>query len=162
MSQRSTSQRVSARVITLVLAGFAAWCMVRLAQHSGHPGSYYPYMHDPARFVYPVQDVGTWCGVIGVELVAAAWAIWYARSLPAVCAALAVAAGLGSFVCVPLSMHAPPYFAMHTVFLIGAALWLGVSAGLAKLVAHLTGARATWDELAAPAPPPARRADDDL
>jgi len=167
MSQLSTSQRVFARVITLVLAGFAAWCMVRLVQHSGQPGSYYPYMRDPTHFQYPAQDVGTWCSVIGVELVAAAWVIWHARSLALTCAALAVAAGLGCIVCIPLSMHAPPYFAMHTAFLMGATLWLAVSAVIAKLAEYASGARAqaAWDgEPEAPArpAPPARRADDDL
>ncbi|HEX8107918.1 MAG TPA: hypothetical protein VF516_09340 [Kofleriaceae bacterium] len=51
--------------------------------------------------------------------------------------------------CMPLIMHAPPYYSGHAAFLMLATLWLvlvAVVAGLARLIIRLLGGAASRDE----------------
>jgi lysylphosphatidylglycerol synthetase-like protein (DUF2156 family) len=111
------------------LAVIAAWCLLGAIRGSGVPGNYYRFRHSATGFVYPTDDVLTWCGVIVAELVVAIGILWWTTgSLPRTCVLLAACLGVPFAVLLPLGMHAPPYFAMHLVFLMFATIWLIVAA----------------------------------
>lgn len=141
-------KRLLARLASLGHAAIAIWCIVHLVKSSGDPGHYYQYRHGAEGFQYPAHEVGVWCSVIGAELVATAWILWFAPSLAATAVLLAVAFGVATVGFGLLAMHAPPYYGMHVIFLLFSAGWL-VIVGIAAALAGGGGARQEAARLAA-------------
>jgi hypothetical protein len=101
---------------------------------SADPGGYYGYRHHPEDFVYPAEEVVTWSLAIAVETLAACTLLLLARSPVARCAAAAAIFGVIVMFCMPLAMHAPPYYGGHLVFVLFSAMWLGLIVVVARIV----------------------------
>jgi hypothetical protein len=121
------------------LTVLAAYWLYAMFANSARPGAYYGYRHHPENFVYPTQEVAGWSIAIVVETVVACVWLWRSRSPIACCAAFAAIFGVIFLFCLPLVMHAPPYYGCHIAFVMLAALWLvlvAVVAGIARLIAR--------------------------
>ena len=139
-SQPTASRRFSVTTIA-GLTAIAAWCIRTSIHNSANPDAYYGYFRAPWRFVFPTRDVIEWVSVIAVETVIASWILLRARSAPATSMGLALVLGLGVVVFAPFTMHAPPYFGSHIVFLVFAAAWLALAAIVGWIARYAIAAR---------------------
>lgn len=129
----------------VVLAAF--WIHAVIAG-SANPGAFYGYRHHPENFVYPADEVVTWSLAIAVETLAACILLLLGRGPVASCAAAAAIFGVIVLFCIPLVMHAPPYYGGHLAFVLLSAVWLGsivIVAGIVRLVLRLLGRGARRD-----------------
>jgi hypothetical protein len=114
-------------------AAIAICAILGSIDRSSDPRFDYKYHAHPADFVVPIHDIAIWCGVIAVELLIASWVVLRARSTAAASLGLAAIAGTSFVVMLPLTMHAPSYFAFHVIFLLASAIWLIVVAIVARI-----------------------------
>jgi hypothetical protein len=144
-------RRTSSWIALVAIAGLTALAALglhALISHSARPGAYYAYRHFPEAFVYPTQEVLTWSIAIAVETLAACAWLLRTRSPVATCAAAAAIFGVIVAFCMPLAMHAPPYYGGHLVFVLLSAVWLGlivIVAGVVRLLLRLLGRNARRD-----------------
>jgi hypothetical protein len=142
------ARRTPNRIALVAIAGLtvlAAFWIYALITNSARPGAYHGYRHHPEDFVYPAQEVAGWSIAIVVEAVVACGWLWRSRSPIACCAAFAAIFGVIVLFCLPLVMHAPPYYGCHIAFVMLAALWLGLVAVVAG-IARLLGGAASRDD----------------
>lgn len=124
------------------LVALAALSIHGVIARSAHADLYYGYHRHPEDFAYPADDVLTWIVAIAAETLAACTLLLLGRGPVASCAAAAVIFGVIVMLCMPLAMHAPPYYGGHLLFVFFAAVWLGlivIVAGIVRLVLRLRG-----------------------
>jgi hypothetical protein len=141
MTRTPAPSRRFAIVAIACHAAIAAWCILTCIERSGRPGNYYAFRNSPEQFVYPTHDVAVWCGVIVLELAITAWVLLRSPSLAAASLMLGLLSGLVCALLLPLTMHAPPYFGFHVIFLLFSAVWLVLVAILAWLASLSRSAR---------------------
>jgi MFS superfamily sulfate permease-like transporter len=147
MPVRRTPNWIALVAIAGLVVLAALWLHAVIA-NSARPGAYYGYRHHPESFVYPTEEVVTWSIAIAVETLAACVWLLLGRSPVAICAAAAAIFGVIVVFCIPLVMHAPPYYGGHLAFALLSALWLGlivIVAGIVRLILRLLGRGARRD-----------------
>lgn len=141
----------------IVIAGLAvlsAWCIAGAISNSANPGNYYQYRHSAEGFVYPAREVLSWVLVITAEAVLATIWLLATRAPRHASVVIGLAFGVAGFFFAAISMHAPPYFANHAIFLLFAAAWLWLAAIAGALRRWLARLASRGDAPATEPPPP--------